>query len=330
MKIYVADKVASYPVIELISKEIGLFQNSIPSNLLSQSTSLQKCDAILVPHDAFYFHKNKNYIAFLNKLSKDKPIIFSDRGDFPKNTRFQMGIALRVAVAPGEQRSNKILVPYNVESLDFLPYNNYTDKPRLSFVGYLPKLSMGRLYRSILHTPSHPLQGNGAYVRKRTIRKIKKLEFETYILERDTYGASRKTARNLDVSRNEYLDSISDSDFVLSPRGDANQSARFYEALSCGRLPIVPNSRMQFPVLNQDFPDILLPLLNLKFGSTSQTSKVISNVWERLEGDATYKKTQMEIREFFKDTLDFNLFMGRFFRSSMDEVLESSRKSNST
>jgi hypothetical protein len=87
---------------------------------------------------------------------------------------------------------------------------------------------------------------------------------------------------------------------------------------------------MQFPVLNQDFPDILLPLLNLEFGSTSQTSKVISNVWERLEGDATYKKTQMEIREFFKDTLDFNLFMGRFFRSSMDEVLESSRKSNST
>lgn len=45
----------------------------------------------------------------------------------------------------------------------------------------------------------------------------------------------------------EFFENIRDSDFTLAPRGRGNFSIRFYQTLSCGRIPIVPDTDTLLP-----------------------------------------------------------------------------------
>lgn len=320
MKIFIANELPNYPTIDLISREIGLFQGPIDLNLLNTVENLHNCDAIMVPHDAYFFSEHNDYVAYLNEISRIKPLIFSDRGDFPKKPRIKRSVAIRVALGPGEQAHNKIVVPYNVESLEHLPLKRYSEKPRISFVGYVPKLSKGRVLKSLLQSPLHPFQGNGSYVRKMSVRMLERIDFQTEIIIRHSYGAHHKTVGNLVSSREEYLNSLTLSDFVLAPRGDANQSARFYETLSAGRIPIVPNSEIRFPVSVEKFPKIIQPMLNVNFGTNQLFTRTVSNVWDTITNQANYERYQKEIRAFFQEQLEYNGFMKRLFHSDSSYI----------
>ena len=320
MKVYVADELQGCPTIDIISRDIGLFQSAIEPALFNNVEKLQECDVILAPHDAYFFDKDKEYVKYLDEISRFKPLIFSDRGDFPKKTKIRRGISLRVALGPGESTKNKILVPYNVESLERIPPRQYCDKPQLSFVGYVPRFSKGRALKSLLQSPLHPFQGNASYMRKKSVRKLKKSNFNSKIIERDTYGAHTKTVQNVTQSRDEYLNSIMFSDFVLAPRGDANQSARFYEILSAGRIPIVPNSRMRFPVPIESFPQIIQPLINLNVGVNQNFNNAISSAWMQIGSQANYENCQREIRTFFIEHFEFNTFIKRLFASNLTSL----------
>jgi len=315
MKLFFADKLQICPTIDLISREIGLFQAPIDLDLLNIVESMQKSDAILVPHDAYFFHEHKDYVTYLNEISRFKPLIFSDRGDFPKKTKVRRSISIRVALGPGEKACNKIVVPYNVESLEHLPLRRYMERPQLSFVGYVPKLSKGRVLKSLFQSPLHPYKGNGSYMRKISLRMLEGIDFQSEIIKRDSYGAHRKTSGDVISSREEYLNSLTSSDFVLAPRGDANQSARFYETLSAGRIPLVPNSGVQFPVPLKRFPRIIQPMLNIHLRSKLHFSRTISNTWDQITNQANYYKYQVEIRAFYKEELEYNRFMKQLFNS---------------
>jgi hypothetical protein len=317
VRVYVADELQGYPTIDIISGEIGLFQSAIEPALFNDVEKIQRCDVILVPHDAYFFDKDKDYVKYLNEISRYKPLVFSDRGDFPKKTNIRRGISLRVALGPGESAKNKILIPYNVESLERLPLQRYSDKPQLSFVGYVPRFSKGRALKSLLQSPLHPFQGNASYIRKMSVGKLEKTNFDSKIIRRGTYGAHLKTVQNVTLSRDEYLNSIMYSDFVLAPRGDANQSARFYEILSAGRIPIVPNSRMRFPVPIESFPQVIQPLLNLSVGVNRTFDNAISSAWKQIGDQSNYESCQREIRSFFIEHLEFNAFIKRLFASSV-------------
>ena len=51
--------------------------------------------------------------------------------------------------------------------------------------------------------------------------------------------------------RDEYLQSILDSQFVLCPRGGGLNSARFFEALALGRIPILIGDETKLPLQDQ-------------------------------------------------------------------------------
>jgi hypothetical protein len=72
---------------------------------------------------------------------------------------------------------------------------------------------------------------------------------EKKLIIRNKFGAAKAgyTHDELIKNRKEFLNSIQESHIVWAPRGDANQSMRLYEALSAGRVVLVPNSKMTFP-----------------------------------------------------------------------------------
>lgn len=310
--------------------ELGLYQTPISGDIVPLARNVADSDAVLVPHDAFYFSENIEYLGYLRQIAKRNLLIYSDRGDFPKKPIIKNSVALRVALNPGESNQDKIVVPYNVESLEDLNYRSLEEVPRVSFVGYVPKVFGRRTLLSLIQTPTHPLTGNGALVRKGSVAQLEKMEIEKVIIKRNTYGGHVKTVTNLFSSRKEYIESIQNSDFVLCPRGDANQSARFYEILSCGRIPLIPNSGIVFPRnISENTPfDITMDVGFSAFRAGSM-EKSIRETWGTYSSNSDYLKHQHQLRKLFREYLNFNNYLKSLFHLNLDSFLHlASTKSN--
>ncbi len=320
MRIFIAESLPGITVIEIISHKIGMFQTPIRDNLLQIVEKLDQSDVILVPHDAYFFSRNFEYLKYLNELAKFKPVIFSDRGDFPKKPSITNSFAIRVALNPGESSARKIVVPYNVLSLHELPFRNFESAPEISFVGYVPKITYGRVLRTLFQTPGHPMIGNGALVRRLSLNKLKTSSLSTNTILRDTYGAHSETNSNPIKTREEYLNHISESDFVLTPRGDANQSARFYEVLSAGRIPIFPDTKMVLPSINQMETDKQINHVSYSLLSKRSLVNAVFSIWDSID-DRSYHKMQIDLRDYFVRNFEFNGFMRRLFDSDINDVM---------
>jgi hypothetical protein len=318
LRIFVAESLGNHTEIELISGKVGLFQEPINQKLFREARTLEECDSILVPHDAFHFNQYPDYLKYLNLLSEKKLIIFSDRGDFPKKPKINNSIALRVAINPGESTKNKIVVPYNVESLSKLPLRNYSSKPVVSFVGYMPHISPRRIIQAARQSPTHPIKGNGAIIRWLSHKVLVRSDVDYRFVLRDSYGAL--DSLTVHDNRATYLELLSESDYVSTPRGDANQSARFYETLSAGRIPLIRSSAILNPnsltkgskleSLGLNVPTLMLDL-----------HKKIMDDWSQANNSNSYFERQLELREYYEKNFRFIPFMERLFRLDYADFL---------
>ncbi len=318
MRIFIAESLGNQTEIELVSGKVGLFQEAINEKLFREVKTLEQCDAILVPHDAFHFNQYTDYLRYLNQLSEKKPVIFSDRGDFPKKPKINKSIALRVAINPGESKKNKIVVPYNVESLSNLPFRKYSSEPVVSFMGYMPHLSPRRIIQAARQSPTHPIQGNGAIIRWLSHKVLLRSDLDYRFVLRNSYGAI--DSQTVHDNRASFLELLSESDYVSAPRGDANQSARFYETLSAGRIPLIRNSSIQNISSLDAGPENRLPGLIVPTLMPNLHTKITGN-WLQIGDSNSYYKHQLELRELYKSELSFIPFMRRMFLMDYPERL---------
>ena len=318
MRIFVAESLRNHTEIELISGKVGLFQEAINQKLFKEAKTLEQCDSILVPHDAFHFNQYPDYLKYLNQLSAKKLLIYSDRGDFPKKPKIVNSVALRVAINPGESTKNKIVVPYNVESLSHLPLRHYAPSPVISFMGFMPHISPRRILQAARQSPLHPIQGNGAIIRRLSHKALVRSGLDYRFVIRNSYGALE--SQNVHDNRAAYLEILSESDYVSSPRGDANQSARFYETLSAGRIPLIRNSSVHQPNSLLSSRKTILPGLTLPTLVPNLHKKVMEN-WLQIGDSSSYRKQQLELREYYEREVSFIPFMRRMFLMDFSEFL---------
>ena len=321
MRLFIAESLPGVPIIEIISRTVHSSQEPIYDNIFSESKKICGSDAILVPHDAYDFVNFQDYMSYIKNLSKSKLIIFSDRGDFPKNPNFNNSISLRVAINPSESKKNKIVVPYNVKKLDNFNYRNYAENPKLSFMGYMPKFTLGRMIKVLETAPLNPILGNSSLVRRISIAKIRRSQLDFVFTNRQTYHLSQKDRELRNIWNLEYLAQIENSDIVLCPRGDANQSQRFYEVLSAGRIPLIPNTKILFPFhskheqfykKNLIFFDLLRP----------QVNRLTLDYWNQIKNQDSYFKLQKANRDFYLNVLEFNGFMRRLFAGDLTSFMK--------
>jgi hypothetical protein len=322
MKIYVAEKCYRHTIIDLVSGHSGPYQSRIKGDLFHEVGTLSAADAILIPNDAYYFHSYPEYIDYIKDLSFHKLIIISDRGDFPKKLNLPNSIFLRVALDPGESHAGKILVPYNVESLENLPLRNRESIPKVSFMGYVPKISPKRILHAMTHSPLHPLTGNGAIVRNILRVQANNSQLGVDFTTRSEYSISDIDSDSMSKRRLEYIEQIQNSDFILTPRGDANSSARFYETLSAGRIPVFPFSHSKVPndSLIKDSLSHMCVSFPLVRGSLF---KEVTRFWQRLDSNVKYLTLQQSIRQLYIENFKYQPFLKRLFSQSVNELKKS-------
>ena len=206
-----------------------------------------------------------------------------------------------------------------MESLDYLPHKKLELKPTISFVGFMPVNSLGRIRNALFQSPFHPVTGNGAVVRRLTNKALLKSDVSYIKILRNSYGALDDGKINLARSRSEYLNAIDESDFVACPRGDANQSARFYESLSAGRIPVLPDTSVIFPhALGRLTPNHLItfPPCNVRINA------LISNYYEAITNQTDYDRLQDELRKSFLENFRFETFIRGIFGSSIGHFMK--------
>jgi hypothetical protein len=113
------------------------------------------------------------------------------------------------------------------------------------------------------------------------------------------------------VARQEFLENMVDSDYVLCARGDGNWSIRFYEALCLGRIPIVIDTDLVMPY------DSLVSWRD--YGVWIDRSEIgaigakVAEYHERM-GDAEFEDRQRECRRLWEEYLSPVGFFRHFHR----------------
>lgn len=320
MKIFIADAIPNQPVIDIVSGAYSNLDRPITLSINSFKGSLEQSDAVLIPHDAYDFRSNHNYIKYIDQLSKKKTVIFSDRSDFPICPKIKNSISLRVAINPGEGIWNKIVVPYNIDSLSHLPLRQYNSQPTIDFTGFVPRITSPRRFlKSLKRGPRNIIIDNSSMVRLLAINKCKKQLQDFSYTKRNKYFKGTKDHHQRSLDREEFINNMSTSDIILAPRGDANQSQRFYEALSSGRIVLIPNSRIIFPsvYLKSEIMKTSLILFNLNEGSLS---KRVNDFWHGIQSENNYYARQKQIKKFFNEELRFDVFIEKLFSHNIDYI----------
>jgi hypothetical protein len=133
------------------------------------------------------------------------------------------------------------------------PLRPWRERPVAGFCGYAPDRGLRGFARRILGRTPHP-----AAVRTAACRALRRSRLvDTRFVFRPAYWAGALDPRGeldyeaMHAARQEFLASLIDSDYVLAVRGGGNFSVRFYEALSCARIPIFLDTDSPLPYENE-------------------------------------------------------------------------------
>ena len=237
------------------------------------TNDIAEASCVLVPTDLCYWAKDKNYIRYLQDLSAKKKLIVFNSSDFIVNSSFLNNtLYFRHFLDPGQIDPNVIVVPYNIKSI--LSARNKSTERIIVFVGQSHRVSLIRVFYSIKNSFKHPIKGNGSIVRKIMLYKVKKIKISNQIILKDKFYANAKLENTEgEIHYNHYVESFNLARYVLCPRGDGNQSLRFYETLSAGRIPIIIDTDLKTPLDGQI--DLSNLSITLKLSQSAKT-------WERI------------------------------------------------
>ena len=316
MKILIHYFDSKIPILNLISEKHRFNENPTVGILKPFLVSdISKADVILIAHDAIDIGKNSEYLRKISKLSETLPVLIFDCGDIPFNIKIKNVYSLRTNFPPNIKTERAIPIPYNVKSRQHIGFRGYGKIPTISFVGFTPRILSRRLIPSSVIQLKHPIINNGSIVRKIGLRKLSSMD-RSIVIARSHYGGAKSLIENLHKFEKDYENSIKDADFIFAPRGDANQSARYFEALSAGRIPVVPNTSIIFPSIPKDFNDevkILVSPLSIDLRES------VERFWQSVDKDS-WHEIQQHNRKIFKDVLEYGKFLTRIFELEVSEL----------
>ena len=247
-KIFIGKEVPGLPLIDILTSTYERF--STDANLISKLNlefDPQLANAVLIPHDLYYLRKNSEYKSYVRNLAKKVPVIVFSIGDYPIFVGTKNIIYLQTHFTARIRKTKIIQIPYNAQTLSNLDSLAHNVEPQSSFVGFIPRPTPRRILYGLKSMPLHPFKSNGSFIRKMMLIKLRKVS-NINIITRNKFGRAKGFSEEILVkNREEFIKSIKESHVVWAPRGDANQSLRFYEALSAGKLVVIPESNMKVP-----------------------------------------------------------------------------------
>jgi hypothetical protein len=283
---------------------------------LNLTTFLPEADYILVPHPWIAIHRNKSYLRYLNNLSKKIPLIMVNTDDISPTCNLQNTLQIRTYLHPNEGSYRKIIIPYPSVAKKFR-MRQWKPKPSISFIGYVPKFTLGSLTSKDKNFLLSPFKSSVYLNRRISTKKLENLEHAFYItcIKRKNFSLL-STNSNLNAHMREYENSLLNSDYVLCPRGFGNVSIRFYETLSSGATPILIGTDSGLPKLSIDeFWDDNILVMSLFENWTTK----IKEDWNYLSYGNNYMKRQVTNNKMYSEQLDLQKYLEIIFKKYLKD-----------
>ena len=210
--------------------------------------NVQEADFILYPN------KLDNQIHKYTKLNKQVLAFYNDDNDTP--VKIDNLTLFRTSIRQSKKNQNEHSMP--AWSADFKPYIRYKNKQNIPIIGFC-----GAITHPIRQGVINNLQNN------QQIRT-------NFIVRNQFWGGSVHNP----ALRNEYIDNMLNSDFIVCSRGAGNFSYRLYETLSMGKIPIILDTDISLPC--QDVVDYN------RFIVTSNPSDIVTmiiNCWNSMSDE---------------------------------------------
>jgi len=234
---------------------------------------VEKADAIIFPLNYLSkgvsnLQKSYDLLIALAQATNKKLLVYTG-GDYGKTFNDPTIITWRNAGFKSTNDDLTVIIPsFMNDPLDRdgieLVIHPYQDQPQISFTGFA-NCSFKEQLRIKLST----LKAN--FSRKlgkdksdcqltydaagKRFKNLKSLEsditIKTYFIFRDKYRAGAITQEQRDKSTKEFFENLNNSPYTFCLRGAGNFSVRFYEALACGRIPVLIDTDVHLPLENQ-------------------------------------------------------------------------------
>lgn len=131
-----------------------------------------------------------------------------------------------------------------------LPIRQKRDKPVVGFCGFITQMDLKFYVKRLLYQGRKLVGGGflppryiGHLLRKKALATLESSNLvETNFILRDKMGLFSQSLEMRENYRADYVRNMMDSDYLFCCRGYGNYSFRFFEILSCGKVPIFLNT----------------------------------------------------------------------------------------
>lgn len=343
VRFYVAKTFDDGPVLPFLSGYFGrvsggsnLYITNSDSRFLYEGFSTARdigdCDFVVIPQGIRrYEGEKKEYVNRIVRMAAEhgKKVIVFTAGDLHHDVFIPDAIVFKALNYSRYRKENEIYIPVYVEDLLAGKGIEIRKKdhplPIIGFCGWAGFRSLREA--AIYHARNLTLNirklasgdsslevfKKGVYFRRKCMRILKRSPLvETNFIARMSYSANAATiSLPPEIARREFVDNIIGSDFVLAPKGDGNSSARFYEALSIGRIPVLIDTEMIMPlegVINYSAFTLRVP-----YEDIGDLPRVVRDFYDGLTPHA-FEKMQHAAREAFEKHLRYDSFLNYVFR----------------
>jgi hypothetical protein len=236
------------------------------------TTSLESCDAAIFPtawerivDDELAQERAAAFVAEARAAGKPPVIFFWSDSAVPVALD---AMVFRTSLYRSRRQPGEFAQPAWAEDLlehrlgGTFRLRELRDRPVVGFCGFasreppivtrLDRLRrrIGDRRRSIDAGSSH--SEDGVFTRARALGALEKHpDVDTNFIFRDGFWGGMTPSSDIELRlrvRQEYVQNIADSDYVLCARGGGNFSYRLYETLSCGRIPVFIDTDCVLPL----------------------------------------------------------------------------------
>ncbi len=299
----------------------GVFkQYNFDSSYYSIVEESEYADYIFLPYQYWFLLREdpKLITKYINESKRiNKPLLIDAIGDTMRDINIENSVVLRYAQYKSKVKDNDVIIPVYAEDLltsykdSEIVIRNKKESPVVGFVGWssLPFLTYPKTWLKDLPlfllgflTSRFDLYRKGVLFRRKALKILEKSSLvDTNFIYRESYSGNTKTAQgNIEVLRKEFVDNILESDYALCVRGDANQSTRFFEVLSLGRIPVFVDTDIALPL--EDKINYKEFCLFVDYRDLHKIDRVISEFHRSISSEE-FENIQRKAREAFEKYL---------------------------
>ena len=302
----------------------------IKDDLIKLVNRIEECDLCLMPMAwNYYINTHNTSIAdkFIRKAQENhKKMLIGVYGDYYiKLPNYEHIIGMYVGSYQSLCNYNEITLPVIIrDPLQYVGEDKICDRdynlmPSIGFCGQVDSniiismLKMGwrkwnniKYYLSISKYYSGPASPP-TYLRKKVLDILDKADgIHTDFIRRNKYqGGKSKNDSSFEILREIFYQNIINSDYTICIRGTGNFSARFYETLALGRIPIFINTDCILP-----FSDVIDWKKHLIWIEQNEISEIETKILQFHHSltEELFQKMQKENRMLWEKYFKFSGF----------------------